>query len=257
MAHQRDEPVMSLHQPLWMAAGAQQIAVDAADFDGATNVSRGAALTGVADSKMGILSCWLRSDSLVGTRSILWNDSQTVIIDTDTTAIIVTTRTAALTSACVLTANTAISTGTWYHVLASWDVATAGARALYVNDVDDMHVTAFVNNTIAYATGVTDWYVGHTSGVFDFDGCLAELYFAPGQYLDFSTVSNRRKFISANGKPVYLGADGSIPTGTAPAIYMHLDDGEAAANFDNNLGSGGTFTTTAGTLTTCASSPSG
>ena len=86
-------------------------------------------------------------------------------------------------------------------------------------------------------------------------GFFAEVSFAFGQSLDFSIVSNRRKFLSAGGKPVFLGADGSLPTGTAPIIYQHLDDGEAVANFATNRGTGGDFTIT-GTLDTGSTSPS-
>ena len=35
---------------------------------------------------------------------------------------------------------------------------------------------------------------------------LAEVWIAPGQYIDLSIESNRRKFITAGSKPVELGA---------------------------------------------------
>jgi hypothetical protein len=65
----------------------------------------------------------------------------------------------------------------------------------------------------------------------------------------------RRKFISAAGKPVLLGADGSIPTGQAPAIFLHLDKGEHSSGFAINRGVGGTLAL-GGTLTGASSSPS-
>ena len=46
---------------------------------------------------------------------------------------------------------------------------------------------------------------------------------------------NRRKFISAAGRPVNLGANGSGPTGNQPIIYCPTGDGT------NNLGYGGNF----------------
>ena len=81
-----------------------------------------------------------------------------------------------------------------------------------------------------------------------FNGALAEVYFAPGQYLYFSIASNRRKFISRTGKPVHLGTTGMLPTGTAPLVYHHLDDAEAVANFATNRGTGGNFTITGNTI---------
>lgn len=55
-------------------------------------------------------------------------------------------------------------------------------------------------------------------------GGMTELWVAPGQYLDFSVSGNRQKFHCADitnltYAPVDLGASGSTPTGTAPAIY--------------------------------------
>lgn len=82
-------------------------------------------------------------------------------------------------------------------------------------------------------------------------GDMANFWFAPGQFVDFSNQANRRKFIDAGGKPVNLGADGSTPTGTAPAIFF---SGDAAA-FATNAGTGGAFTLT-GSLTNASTSPS-
>jgi hypothetical protein len=84
---------------------------------------------------------------------------------------------------------------------------------------------------------------------------MAELYFAPGQYLDFSTESNRRKFITAIGTPMDLGSDGSAPTGTAPLVYQRLAAGETVANFATNRGTSDDFSII-GTLVTGSSSPS-
>lgn len=253
---------MNLHQPLTMATGAQLLAVDAADFDGATNLDRGAALTGVTDSKQGILSFWFKPATVaVGVRFLLRSSSLSVNVFQSGTTVEINMVDASvspgLPTAFRALTTTAMVAGSWYHILSSWDCATAGARSLYLNDVSDMNLLVFQDLTPEYATGVTDYDFGHSASSSDLLGCVAEFYFAPGQYLDFSIVSNRRKFISANGKPVYLGATAALPTGTAPAMYMHLDDGETAANFGDNLGTGGTFSTTAGALTTCANSPSG
>jgi hypothetical protein len=51
---------------------------------------------------------------------------------------------------------------------------------------------------------------------------VADVYFAPGQFLDLSIPGNVAKFISA-GKPVDLGSDGSTPTGIAPLVFLSGD----------------------------------
>lgn len=56
---------------------------------------------------------------------------------------------------------------------------------------------------------------------------LAEIWFAPGVFLDFSNPANRAKFHDNSHKPVRLGDDGSTPTGSPPLLYMHLDGGDS------------------------------
>jgi len=127
-------------------------------------------------------------------------------------------------------------------------------RGIYINDVDDAQYTAYQD--LAADLTLADWSIGALpDGTAKVNACFAEVYFAPAQYLDLSVVANRRKFISASGRPVYLGADGSRPTGTAPIMYQRLADGAAASTFATNLGTGGDFTIT-GTLTTGSTSPS-
>jgi hypothetical protein len=82
-------------------------------------------------------------------------------------------------------------------------------------------------------------------------GAFADFWFAPGQFIDFSIEANRRKFIDASGKPVYLGTNGEAPTGTAPAVLLS----GGASSFATNKGTGGAFTLT-GSLADASTSPS-
>jgi hypothetical protein len=242
--------------------------VDGADFDGTNDImKRGADLTGNADSKKGILSFWFRIDgsnasdtmrAFCGLNSAGASTTNVLCERTAAFKFEITMRNSAVTD--ILKMSTAATTfgvsATWKHLLASWDLSTAGARSIYMSDVSDLSVTTFTDDTIDYTEA--DYVVGganNTSSTFIFNGCLAEVYFAPGQYLDFSILAHRRKFISPSGKPVHLGTTGALPTGTAPLVYLHLDDGEAVANFATNRGSGGNFSIT-GTLDTASSSPS-
>lgn len=232
---------------------------DSADFDGATNYMTRGALTGAADSKTGIISLWFRRDAAGTARelfsSFTASNSFRVFIGTTSQVGLFSANSGPNT---VIDANTVTYpgttvNGTWWHFLASWDMATTTIN-IYMNDVSDKVVTTAVNSNVDYT--FANWAVGATpSGSLKFDGCIAELYFAPGQYLDFSVTANRRKFISAAGKPVFLGTTGSLPTGTAPIIFQHLDDAEAAANFATNRGTGGNFAIT-GALATGSTSPS-
>ena len=235
--------------------------VDGADFDGTFDyMKRGAGLTGAADSKKGILSFWLNTWA-VGSNVILRSDVAGLVYNNFTVGntgvdifFFMQVYDSSGTSGVNQNTTVAMNIGTWYHILASWDCATTTSH-LYKSDVSDQHfVSANADVTIDYTH--TDWVVGASiTGTLKYPGYLAEFYYAPGQYLDFSSVANRRKFISASCKPFHLGTDGSLPTGTAPLMYHHLDNGEAVANFATNRGTGGNFTIT-GTLATSASSPS-
>lgn len=232
--------------------------VDAADFDGTNDrMARGADLSGVVDGKSGIFSCWYRVDGGDGTQRELFLNvgAQFRVEHTTGNLIMIRGTNAAVAEILNMRTSAKTASASWLHILASWDLATAGSGRLYVNDVSDKNEVTYTNDTIKYTTG--DWGVGGlTVGAgSDTNGCLAEMYFAPGQYMDFSNVFYRRKFISSSGKPVHLGTNGALPNGTAPLVYLHLDDGEAVANFATNRGTGGNFTIT-GTLDTGSSSPS-
>ena len=245
---------------LWRKTSSETLAiVDAADFDGTNDsMARGGGLTGAADSKLGIFSAWLRLDGGDGASQYLIEGSNAaaVLRASDNKFQIIMTSPAPATVLNIKTVNTYLASSTWLHILSSWDMGTVGARHLYINDVSDLAVTTFTDALCDYT--VADWMTGSIASggpAFRVNGCLAEFYFATGQYLDFSVTANRRKFISAAGKPVALGATGSFPTGTTPILLHHLDDGEAVANFATNRGSGGSFTIT-GTLDTASTSPS-
>ena len=263
MDHRRNGAVMTIHQTLFASYSNPLRVVDGADFDGTNDsVERGAGLTGAADSKSGILSFWVRLDGNDGvTRqiiaasttvggSILRFRARFLLVSNLFTVTGFNAAGAEILSIPSATAYTAAAT--WLHFLCSWDLAQSAGH-LYVNDVSDIGTPTLTDDTIDYT--LADWGVGdHAGGGNRLNGVLAELDFAPGEYLDFSLTANRRKYISASGKPVHLGTAGALPTGTSPLVYLHLDDGEAVANFATNRGTGGDFTIT-GTLDTGSTSP--
>ena len=238
--------------------------VDSADFDGTNDyMLRGGGLTGASDSKSGILSVWVRLDAGTGTQRLI-GSSVSVGTAADrwlssrisaSGPFLVAGRNAAGTLILQIVSDTSYAAAaTWLHLLVSWDLAAAAAH-LYVNDVADIAAgPTLTDDTLDYTVG--DWGIGGDSNAGSkLDGCLAELYFAPGQFLDFSTLANRRKFIDAYGRPVYLGATGQAPTGTAPLVYQRLFKSQPVDEFDTNSGTGGAFTIT-GTLTVGSTSPS-
>ncbi len=137
----------------------------------------------------------------------------------------------------------------WHNVLWSWDAA-AGLMTLAIDDVVNSVQTFPLNTNTGGAP--TAWYIGASStGSNKLNASLSEFYLTTDVYYDFSIVANRRKFISATKRPVFLGADSSIPTGSKPEIYFK----GSGTGFNVNSGLGGNFTTT-GTLTTPTTTPS-
>jgi hypothetical protein len=214
-------------------------------FDGSADYyTRGAGLTGAADSKLMTFSVWVRrrshlieifssSSSLAGTADRL----KIEFSGSDGQVVIVATNSAGTTILGVLS-QAQLPIGQWSHVLASFDLSDTNKRHLYVNDVSGLIVADYADDTIDFT--VADYAVGaYPSGAAFFEGDIAELWFAPGVYIDFSDEANRRKFISANGRPVGLGATGNLPTGSAPLVYLSGNGGHA---FETNLGTGGGFT---------------
>ena len=127
-------------------------------------------------------------------------------------------------------------TNNWNHFLISIDVSSTNDSErfvqLYMSDVPTTlsyntdPITLNSNILGLRASGVNGYGLfagsandgGVTSGNV-FHGDVSEFYFIADS-LDMSVESNRRKFISSAGMPVYLGSDGSTPTGNQPLIYL-------------------------------------
>lgn len=145
----------------------------------------------------------------------------------------------------------------WYHIIGSFDLSNPkpATRHIYVNDVLDqsndlatisgpdidfstVNRTSFGSNAATSACGV--------------DMEFADVWFDAGTYLDLSLEANRRKFIDENGDPVFLGDDGSLPTGSSPEMFLSGD----TDNWHTNKGTGGGFTEN-GALTDAITKPGG
>jgi hypothetical protein len=248
---------MLANRMLQASSGRPKSTVNAVDYDGSTNfLTRGADLTGNADSSTGILSVWLRLDGSNGSdMAILYNAISNVEVWRRSAGNIrFRLRSAGGAILTFETVGTFTAGASWINLLASWNTnAGAGSKTshLYINSVSDKTVISDGDSAFNVDYTSTNWMVG-SSGVSltdAYNGCMAELYFAPGQFLDFSVQANREKFI-LGGLPVSLGSDGSTPTGTAPKIYLK----NPAASVGTNSGNGGDFTAN-GSFVNCSTGP--
>lgn len=219
-------------------------------FDGAnTYLRRTADLTDISDGKEGTISFWFKLTSLTSGYIVYQNSGRfRVDYNSSTGAVRVLARgTTGTTILSIATTSSTFATGTWYHFLASWNMA--GNKYIYISNSADLATTTFTNSTIDYTTG--GLYIGSSDTVSDlFAGSLAELWFDPS-YLDISDSNNRALFISSN-KPVSLGSTGELPTGSQPLLYLNGN----AANIEINAGTGGNFSTN-GLFSNASNSPSG
>jgi len=102
----------------------------------------------------------------------------------------------------------------------------------------------------------TGWNTYNTAGTINFssanasrigegiDGRLGNVFFDTS-YIDLSVPANLAKFVTGTGidaKPADLGANGELPFGTAPLIYLPMYGNNAGKNY----GTGGDFTVNSG-----------
>ncbi len=228
---------------LGLATGGPQVTL----FDGTNDyMKRGGTLTGAADSKTLTFSAWLFISStpsvahtIVGGVTAL-NGATTrnqLLIDTAGKLQVIAKNAAGTTILDVKSA--VLPTDRWVHVMGSFDLTSTSKRFLYSSDVGSnlATITTYTNDTIDWT--VLDWGVGALAdGSTKFQGQVAQVWFAPGVYIDLSVTNNRSLFYSSTGLPVDLGATGNTPTGTAPLLYL----ANPTSAFNVNLGTGGDFT---------------
>jgi hypothetical protein len=236
--------------PIMRTLGSSAFVANAVDFagDGQCWFERDADWTGSADNKFITVSLWFRKDGNDGVASYMANDSggRIQIAFTGGNNIRVAGSNAAggnildIRSAASFTAS-----ATWHHLFATADMANAANRAVYVDGVSDISAVTYTDDTIDWT--VADHSIGaEVGGTGSYNGCLAEVWIT-NAYLDVAT--NLTKFRSAGGAPVNLGADGSIPTGSPPLVYLK----NPAASYATNSGSGGNISKKGTTALTDAS----
>ena len=236
---------------------APEITVNAVNFDGTNDYLTKAGGLSASDSADALISFWF---------NILGNDGATINFlgdignkvqmfrksDNKFDILLRTSAPANLWSFEIDALYTSTNNTGWNHFLLAAQFDGTPVGQIYLNDAPAAitEVTSPTTGSINWGT-ISDWGCGgRTGGTLKHHGDLAEVY-ATNEYLDISVTANRRKFISAGGKPVDLETNGSGPTGTQPIIYLT----NPTSTWQVNKGSGGGFTEN-GALTTASTSPS-
>lgn len=237
---------------------------DAVEFDGSNDWMSRSGITGLSDSKTVTLSFWANRDSTGGTQNlfqlVLFSGtiSRFFTVDLNSSGnLVLNGQAAGVGTVLQATSNSALTAGSWVHVLISFDLANSSNRAVYLNGSADSTNWATYSNTSMSLGSINSARIGSrpdNEPSFIYNGGLSEFWFDTS-YLDLSVESNRRKFIDASNKPVNLGSNGQTPTGSSPLIYQRVVPGQNANAFLTNRGTGGDWTQN-GTLTIAATNPS-
>jgi hypothetical protein len=216
---------------------------DCAAYNGSNQYhSRVSALTGIADGKVFsvALAFYQTAGSVQPIFTIQDGAAQRLSIKTEGLEphdLRFTGVTSGGSAALNATVSGAIAQDAWHIVLASFDMTDTGKRNIYVNGANGSPSYGSYSDAAIELSGA-NVYLGQESfgATYYFSGKIGFLYFST-EYIDFSQEANRLLFFDCFGYPVDIGADGSLPTGTAPLIYMN-----SGFHLGTNLGTGGDFT---------------
>lgn len=188
----------------------------------------------VVNSQEGTTFFWIRLNETPPEFGFIYHQitfAYRVILNTDSTIQIIGEN-AATASILDISSSRGLTHGVWTAVLASWDLAAAGTTQMYFHEVggteeDVLVETLRTDDTIAYDSS-SQWtqYADNINArrITDCDFC--QTWFDNAE-IDFTTLANRRQFITADGQPVDLGDDGALTTSVTPELWV--PDGNPAA----------------------------
>lgn len=209
-----------------------------------------AGLSGEADGAEGLLSAWLKLDGSASDGAAYYitctNNGAFSVYRTSGNKIGLVGFNPAWSKVFEIRTSSNIWHGTsavtgWVHLLASWDMSTAGRRHLLINGNSDLAEFTFTAGSTINYDDASAYRVGSADGTTGkWYGYMSEVYlsYATGSYMDLTVAGNVSKFRTSGGKPENLGSDGSTPTGAQPILYLKNE----YSTFQNNAGSGGNFT---------------
>jgi len=230
--------------------GPNQGVVPYSDLNGSSQYLSRTSLTGVADGKQVTISCSFVADSITGNDYLInigTSGADTFALRRASGLLQLLAFTTGQSSTVVsvdITSNLVI--GRNYHIVVSFDAADTGKRHAYLNGQtpSDISWHAYNNSTIDLTQSAYRVGAFHSDTSSNWDGRLGNLYFNT-TYIDLSIPANLAKFCTGTGidcKPLPLGANGELPTGLSPLIYLPMYGNNAGKNY----GTGGDFTVVSG-----------
>lgn len=212
----------------------------ATNLSNAAHYVRGSDLTNNAASKVFLLSFWLRIDSDDRQQILTTTNLKLQITKSNFGRFAILAKDAGGNAMVNIQSkkDNLLSKNGWMHLAACWDSSVPGSQGIFLNGE---RLPATLNNTVVQDSDIdfpdTDYRISaYTNGTIPLNGCLSQFYMNTMEYRDLSVEANMRMFIDENSRPVFLGYDGSLPTGSKPIIFAPSGD------FSANMGYGGSFT---------------
>jgi hypothetical protein len=217
---------------------------NAAYFDGTNDGLQEVAPHGQSDSKLWTFSLWFNKDALGTFTDFLSGNpgNRAVRAGTISTNLIIVQANLPDSSTLALdirTSTSAFSAGVWNHLACSVDMADTAKRHLYLNGVSSLAtVTKYTDSVLDFTNPMTVGVQG--TGSRRMKGSLAEIWIDFENYMDLSDSAVLEKFRTSDGKAAYLGANGELPTGSQPEVYL----GNPYSSFELNLAAGSDYSVT-------------
>lgn len=230
----------------WVHAGTGSYAAYGAHFDGTNDyLQLSSSLSNVPACRSFSTSFWIKRNGGFGSFQMIWDTAGSnnyLQIDNANRIIFIG-------EGGIDVRSDPITDSNWHHVLLSVDNQT-GESSVYIDGIESA-ASVTLNNTGNMDNNNSAHYIGQSNlGPPDLDADLADVWMEFCQYIDFSVATNREKFISATGTPMYLGPNCALPTGKSPDICLTgpIED------WHTNKGTGGGFTEN-GTIVYASSQP--
>lgn len=224
----------------------------AKDYDGLNNFAlRGADLTGNANSKIALISVWFRVDAGNGTTRYIQSASLGRIalnLTTANTLRLTVFDTSPAIALQVDTVATFLSGSAWHNVIISFDLSNSTVQIAVDGSLQTPNIIQGPFDVLVDWTRADHSIGALIGGTLFWDGCLAEFYFNNTARVDLEQPNALRLFVSPDGSPMDLGANGSFPTNSQPIVYTRAADPAV------NLGSGGNYVNQA-PLFACSTTP--
>lgn len=238
LAHAQSRRVLPMLDFLREGCPTLTVPVYLINYDGSNDyLSRGSALTGLADAKTFTCSFWIDLNGGDGSAQIIQKHGAAgagIQISRNTSNLLelegynaAAAQILSATSSITLTAASG-----WVHVYAAIDMANAANRHIYFNGTEDAGVTwtTFTDDTIDLNTASVFCRLGSADGATAFaNACVAEYWFDDTYFNDVT------KFREAGtGAPMSLGSTGQTPTGSSPVFYLSLTGSGSSWAFDSS-----------------------